>query len=96
MKEQRVLSVKELTKYIKMKLEGDALLSDVWVRGEISNFTHHSSGHMYFTLKDEASRIKSIMFSSANQRLVFKPREGTMVIARGNISVFDRDGQYQF
>jgi exodeoxyribonuclease VII large subunit len=95
-KEQRVLSIKELTKYIKMKLEGDTLLQDVWVRGEISNFTHHSSGHMYFTLKDEASRIKSIMFASQNQRLPFIPKEGTMVIARGNISLYDRDGQYQF
>lgn len=95
-KDQRVLSIKELTKYIKMKLEGDTLLQDVWVRGEISNFTHHSSGHMYFTLKDEASRIKSIMFASQNQRLPFIPKEGTMVIARGNISVYDRDGQYQF
>jgi len=95
-KDQRVLSIKELTKYIKMKLEGDTLLQDVWVRGEISNFTHHSSGHMYFTLKDQASRIKSIMFASQNQRLPFIPKEGTMVIARGNISVYDRDGQYQF
>ncbi|MEX2415972.1 MAG: exodeoxyribonuclease VII large subunit [Paenibacillaceae bacterium] len=95
-KDQRVLSIKELTKYIKMKLEGDTLLQDVWVRGEISNFTHHSSGHMYFTLKDEGSRIKSIMFASQNQRLPFIPKEGAMVIARGNISVYDRDGQYQF
>jgi exodeoxyribonuclease VII large subunit len=95
-KDQRVLSIKELTKYIKMKLEGDALLQDVWVRGEISNFTHHSSGHMYFTLKDEGSRIKSIMFASQNQRLPFIPKEGTMVIARGNISIYDRDGLYQF
>jgi exodeoxyribonuclease VII large subunit len=96
MKEQRVLSVKELTKYIKLKLESDAVLSDVWVKGEISNFTRHSSGHMYFTLKDDGSRVKSIMFASYNQKLAFSPKEGTMVIARGNISVFDRDGQYQF
>ncbi len=95
-KEQRILSIKELTKYIKIKLEGDTLLQDVWVRGEISNFTHHSSGHMYFTLKDPSSRIKSIMFASHNQRLPFIPKEGTMVIARGNISVYDRDGQYQY
>lgn len=95
MRDQKALSVKELTRYIKMKLEGDAVLSDVWVRGEISNFTHHSSGHMYFTLKDESSRIKTIMFASANQRLAFRPKEGMMVIARGNISVYDRDGQYQ-
>lgn len=91
----KVLSVKDLTRYIKMKLEGDSVLQDVWVRGELSNFTHHSSGHMYFTLKDAASRVKCIMFASNNQRLGFIPRDGTKVIARGNISVFERDGQYQ-
>ncbi|MNO21730.1 Exodeoxyribonuclease 7 large subunit [compost metagenome] len=94
--EQRVFSVKELNRYIRMKLESDALLSEVWIRGEISNFTHHSSGHMYFTLKDADSRIKSIMFASHNQRLAFIPKEGTKVIARGNVSVYERDGQYQF
>ncbi|MCA1295879.1 exodeoxyribonuclease VII large subunit [Paenibacillus sp. alder61] len=94
--EQRVLSIKELNRYIRMKLESDALLSEVWIRGEISNFTHHSSGHMYFTLKDADSRIKSIMFASHNQRLAFIPKEGTRVIARGNVSVYERDGQYQF
>ncbi|PYI55049.1 exodeoxyribonuclease VII large subunit [Paenibacillus flagellatus] len=93
--QEKVMSVKDLTRYIKMKLEGDSVLQDVWVRGEISNFTHHSSGHMYFTLKDADSRIKSIMFASNNQRLAFIPRDGTKVIARGNISVFERDGQYQ-
>ena len=95
-KERKILSVKELNRYMKMKLEGDAVLQDVWVRGEISNFTHHSSGHMYFTLKDKDSRLKSIMFASQNQRLSFRPKEGTMVLARGNISVYERDGQYQF
>ncbi|MGN7455888.1 exodeoxyribonuclease VII large subunit [Paenibacillus pasadenensis] len=92
----RIYSVKELTRYIKMKLEGDRLLGDVWIRGEISNFTHHSSGHMYFTIKDKDSRLKCIMFASHNQRLPFRPREGAKVIARGNISVYERDGNYQF
>ncbi|MEV2648714.1 exodeoxyribonuclease VII large subunit, partial [Paenibacillus larvae] len=95
-KERKILSVKELNRYMKMKLESDSVLQDVWVRGEISNFTHHSSGHMYFTLKDKDSRLKSIMFASQNQRLSFRPKEGTMVLARGNISVYERDGQYQF
>ncbi|GAA0402407.1 exodeoxyribonuclease VII large subunit [Paenibacillus motobuensis] len=94
--EQRVLSIKELNRYIRMKLESDSLLQDVWIRGEISNFTHHSSGHMYFTLKDKDSRIKTIMFASHNQRLPFIPKEGARVIARGNVSVYERDGQYQF
>jgi exodeoxyribonuclease VII large subunit len=92
---EKVLSVKDLTRYIKMKLEGDSVLQDVWVRGELSNFTHHSSGHMYFTLKDADSRVKCIMFASNNQRLGFIPRDGSKVVARGNISVFERDGQYQ-
>ncbi|WP_240413980.1 exodeoxyribonuclease VII large subunit [Paenibacillus periandrae] len=96
MKEKKVLSIKDLNRYIKMRLESDNTLQDVWVRGEISNFTHHSSGHMYFTLKDADSRLKSIMFASSNQRLGFIPREGTKVLACGNISVYERDGQYQF
>ncbi|WP_411343016.1 exodeoxyribonuclease VII large subunit [Paenibacillus sp. WLX1005] len=94
--QQRIYSIKEINKYIRMKMESDSLLSEVWLRGEISNFTHHSSGHMYFTLKDEGSRIKSIMFASYNQRLPFIPKEGARVIARGYISVYERDGQYQF
>ncbi|MDM5276766.1 exodeoxyribonuclease VII large subunit [Paenibacillus silvae] len=96
MAEQKIYSIKDLNRYIRMKLESDQVLSDVWLRGEISNFTHHSSGHMYFTLKDKDSRIKSIMFASHNQRLPFVPKEGARVIARGNVSVYERDGQYQF
>ncbi|WP_340033373.1 exodeoxyribonuclease VII large subunit [Paenibacillus sp. FSL H3-0302] len=94
--ERQVYSIKELNRYIRMKLDSDNLLSDVWIRGEISNFTHHGSGHMYFTLKDESSRIKAIMFASHNQRLPFIPKEGARVIARGNVTVYERDGQYQF
>ncbi|OKP85281.1 exodeoxyribonuclease VII large subunit [Paenibacillus helianthi] len=94
--DRQIYSIKELNRYIRMKLDSDVVLSDVWVRGEISNFTHHGSGHMYFTLKDESSRIKSIMFASHNQRLPFVPKEGTKVIARGNVTVYERDGQYQF
>ncbi|MBD8497729.1 exodeoxyribonuclease VII large subunit [Paenibacillus arenosi] len=94
--EERILSIKDLNKYIRMKLDGDSTLQDVWIRGEISNFTHHSSGHMYFTLKDKDSRIRAIMFASYNQRLAFRPKEGTRVIARGQVTVYERDGQYQF
>ncbi|MCR8642409.1 exodeoxyribonuclease VII large subunit [Paenibacillus sp. N1-5-1-14] len=96
MSERTVLSIKDLNRYIKMKLEGDNRLQDVWLQGEISNFTRHSSGHMYFTLKDADSRLKSIMFASFNQKLSFLPREGMRVLARGSISVYERDGQYQF
>jgi exodeoxyribonuclease VII large subunit len=91
----QVLSIKDLTRYIKGRLENDPRLGDVWVRGEISNFTRHSSGHMYFTLKDADSRVKAIMFASHNQRLPFMPKDGTKVLAKGNISVYERDGQYQ-
>ncbi|CAI6055642.1 exodeoxyribonuclease VII large subunit [Cohnella sp. JJ-181] len=92
----RVLTIRDVNRYIKMKLEGDPKLQDIWLRGEISNFTHHSSGHMYFTLKDESGRLKSIMFASHNQRLPFRPKDGMKVIARGGVSVYERDGQYQF
>lgn len=96
MKDKQVYSIKDLNRLVKMLLEGNDRLQNVWVRGEISNFTHHSSGHMYFTLKDADSRLKSIMFASYNQKLAFIPREGTKVLACGNISVYERDGQYQF
>ncbi len=94
--QDRVLTVKELTRYLKMRIDGDSLLQNAWVRGEISNFTHHSSGHMYFTLKDADSRIKCVMFASHNQRLAFIPKNGSKVMALGNVSVYERDGQYQF
>lgn len=94
--EPHIYTIKDINKYIRMKMDSDAILSDVWLRGEISNFTHHSSGHMYFTLKDKDSRIKCVMFSSHNARLRFVPKEGTKVLARGTISVYERDGAYQF
>ncbi len=99
----RILSVGELTSHLKRLLDGDSLLADVWVRGEISNFHHHtSSGHMYFTLKDAAakeavSQIRTVMFRGANQRLGgWVPKDGDRVVANGNVTVYDRDGQYQF
>lgn len=92
----KIYSIKQINRYIKMRLESDDILRNVWIRGEISNFKHHSSGHMYFTLKDEEGRLRCVMFASANQRLAFMPREGTRVIANGAISVYERDGAYQF
>ncbi|MFS1512225.1 exodeoxyribonuclease VII large subunit [Chengkuizengella sp. SCS-71B] len=92
---QLIYSVNELTKFIKNKLEFEPSLQNIWIRGEISNFIHHSSGHMYFTLKDKYSRVKCVMFASHNQRIPFIPRNGTKVLARGNISLYERDGQYQ-
>jgi exodeoxyribonuclease VII large subunit len=92
----RALSIRDINRLIKMKLEGDTGLQDIWLRGEISNFTFHSSGHMYFTLKDEGARLKCIMFASYNARLPFAPKDGMKVLARGGVSVYERDGQYQF
>ncbi|WP_349774469.1 exodeoxyribonuclease VII large subunit [Paenibacillus camelliae] len=94
--EPHVYTIKDINKYIRMKMDSDHVLSDVWLRGEISNFTHHSSGHMYFTLKDKDSRIKCVMFASHNARLRFIPKEGAKVLAQGTISVYERDGAYQF
>lgn len=96
MDKTRVITIRDINRLIKMKLEGDASLQDIWLKGEISNFTRHSSGHMYFTLKDEGGRLKCIMFASYNQRLPFAPKDGMKVLARGGISVYERDGQYQF
>lgn len=95
-RQPNAISIKELTRTIKSRLEGEPSLQNIWVRGEISNFTRHSSGHMYFTLKDADSRVKAIMFVSYNQRLPFMPRDGAKVIAYGSVSVYERDGQYQF
>ncbi|MFB0829640.1 exodeoxyribonuclease VII large subunit [Brevibacillus laterosporus] len=95
MKPVEVMSVAELNRYVKRMMEGDLRLADVWVRGEISNFTHHHSGHMYFTLKDKDSRLKIVMFASYNRFLTFIPKNGTKAIVRGSISVFERDGAYQ-
>lgn len=91
----KVVSVSQITGYIKEKLEKDIHLNNIWIQGEISNFKHHSSGHMYFTLKDRTSSLRCIMFRSRAGFLGYSPREGMAVMARGNIAVYERDGQYQ-
>lgn len=88
------LTVSELTKQIKWALGGPAF-QNVAVEGEVSNFVHHSSGHMYFSLKDAQSRIKAVMFRSRNQRLSFRPQNGDVLIAVGSISVYEPNGEYQ-
>lgn len=90
-----LFSVSQITNYLRALLDSDEITSSVLVQGEISNFTHHSSGHMYFTLKDANSRLRSVMFRSRAASLQFKPQVGMNVIAQGNISVYERDGQYQ-
>lgn len=93
--QSRYLTVQALTKYIKRKFDRDPHLSNLFVRGEISNFKRHSSGHMYFTLKDEKARILSVMFSSNNQSMKFRPENGMNVLIRGDVSVYESGGQYQ-
>lgn len=95
MQEQRYLSVHALTKYIKRKFDADPHLRDIHVRGEISNFKQHSSGHMYFTLKDEKARILAVMFSSHSRTMKFVPENGMKVIVKGEITVYESSGQYQ-
>lgn len=89
------ITVTELNKYIKDKVAGDEYLNNVLVKGEISNFKNHYTGHMYFTLKDDNSLIKCIMFKSFAQNLKFMPKDGMKVMAFGTVSVFERDGVYQ-
>lgn len=90
------LKVSEVNQYIKRVLASDFILTNLCVEGEISNFKHHYSGHMYFSLKDEKSRIRCVMFKSDNQCVDINLKDGMKVIASGYISVFERDGDYQF
>lgn len=90
------VTVRQLNFYIKSLLEGDSRLAFVRVCGELSNFKEHfSSGHLYFTLKDDKAAIKCVMFSTNARRLKFIPKDGMKVIVSGRISVFERDGAYQ-
>lgn len=89
------ITVEELNKYIKEKVDGDDFLNNVYVKGEISNCKLHYTGHIYFTLKDEKSLIKCIMFKSYTPHLTFIPKDGMKVIVFGTVSVFERDGVYQ-
>jgi len=91
----KILTVSELNKYIKDLVSRDLILSGLWVKGEISNFKSHYSGHFYFTLKDEKSVLKCVMFRSHAASLQFMPEDGMKMLIRGYISVFERDGQYQ-
>ena len=92
---EMAISVTDLNKYIKNKIADDEYLSNILIKGEISNFKHHYTGHLYFTLKDENSLIKCIMFKSYAQKLNFEPKDGMKVYILGSVSVFERDGVYQ-
>lgn len=89
------LSVKELNMYIKTLVDRDEFLNNVYVRGEISNFKKHYTGHLYFTLKDGDSLIKCVMFKSYTQNVLFEPKDGMAVLILGTVAVYERDGIYQ-
>ncbi len=93
--EYHLISVTELNSYIKEKFQEDEYLNNVLVKGEISNFKHHYTGHLYFTLKDENSLIKCVMFKTYTSHLDFEPKDGMKVTILGTVSVFERDGVYQ-
>lgn len=90
-----VLKVSEINRYVKGLIQGDPRLRDLWVAGELSNFKHHRSGHMYFTVKDSASALRCVFFRRENLRCQFKPADGMEVILHGSLSVYEPDGVYQ-
>lgn len=92
----QVITVSQLNFYIKSLLDGNDALKQVFLTGEISNFTdHYRSGHFYFSLKDEKSVIKCVMFSRYSSRVRFHPEDGMKVLVRGGVSVYEASGQYQ-
>lgn len=92
---QNVLSITQLNEYIRSRMDADPLLAQVAVRGEISNYKLYPSGHHYFTLKDESSALKCVLFKGNALRLRFRPENGMKIIAMGKVSVYPRDGAYQ-
>ena len=93
--EKGILSVSQLNEYLRMIMDGDRVLSSVFIRGEISNYKLYSSGHAYFTLKDEEGQLRAVMFRSYASRLLFAPSDGMRVIVHGRVSVYGVSGQYQ-
>lgn len=95
MEQKKIFSVSEVNKYVKMLFDCDELLNSISIRGEITNFKAHYTGHYYFTLKDENSTIKCVMFKGYAQFVKFKPADGMKVVINGQVSAFERDGVYQ-
>lgn len=91
----KYLTVTQINKYIKYKMDNDSNLNVVYLKGEISNFKNHSSGHLYFTIKDESSRILAVMFRNNAQKINFKPVDGSKVLVVGRISCYEASGNYQ-
>lgn len=93
--EPKIATVSQINGYVKKILDHNIILNNVWIKGEISNFKHHYSGHLYITLKDEGGVLKAVMFRSSAQTLSFEPSDGMKVLARGRISVYEAGGAYQ-
>lgn len=91
----KYLTVTALTRYLKYKFDSDDNLKKVYIKGEISNFKAHTTGHLYFSIKDEGSIIKAIMFASSAKKLSFEPKEGMKVLLTGSVSVYEATGNYQ-
>jgi len=89
------LTVKELNLYVKDLVDRDEFLNNVYVKGEISNFKRHYTGHLYFTLKDKDALIKCVMFKSYTSNIKFEPKDGMQVLILGQVAVYERDGVYQ-
>ena len=88
-------SVKALVSYLKLKLDNDSLIQNITVTGELSNFNHHHTNHMYFTLKDDKSRISCVMFASNASKVNFVPENGMQVVLKASVSVFEASGSVQ-
>ena len=95
MENNNYLTISAINKYIKSKFDMDKYLGDVYLKGEISNFKAHTTGHFYFTLKDEGSRLNAVMFNRSAGSIKFTPKDGMNVLVRGKISVYDATGSYQ-
>lgn len=93
--EPKIATVSQINSFIKKIIDNNIILNDIWIKGEISNFKLHSSGHMYITLKDEGGVMRAVMFRSAASKLAFRPEDGMKVLARGRISVYESGGSYQ-
>lgn len=84
----KILTVSQLNDYVKMLIDSNPMLGNIWVRGEVSNLTFHTSGHLYFSVKDEKSRVSAIMFRTNAVKLKFRPENGMKVVLHGRVSVF--------
>lgn len=92
----KIYTISEISRLIKRTLEENPELNSVWVKGEVSNLTYHSSGHIYFTLKDEGALISAVFFKYANRSLSFRLEEGMSLLVFGSVSIFEKRGSYQF